>query len=95
MKVKIVKSHLPKSKFDAIFTKDDGKQKVIPFGAKGYSDYTMHHDDERKNRYIERHKKNENFNDPMTAGSLSRFLLWNKPSLHQSIKDFKNRFNII
>jgi len=93
MNIKI--SHLPEKKFDAVFTKDDGKQKVVPFGAKGYSDFTKNHDEARKERYIERHEKRENFNDPMTAGALSRFLLWNKPTLQQSIKDFKNRFHII
>ena len=31
----------------------------VHFGAKGMSDYTIHKDDERKYRYIMRHKKNE------------------------------------
>lgn len=95
MKVKIVKSHLPEKKFDAVFTKDDGKQKVVPFGAKFYSDFTKHHDEARKQRYIDRHEKHENFNDPMTAGSLSRWVLWEKPTLHQGILEFKRRFKII
>ena len=38
-----------------------------------------------KNRYIQRHKKNENWNNPETAGYLSRFILWNKPPIKQSI----------
>jgi hypothetical protein len=95
MKVKIIKSHLPEKKFDAVFTQDNGREKTVSFGAKGYSDYTKHHDEARKERYIERHERRENFNDPMTAGSLSRWILWNKPSLQQSIKDFKKRFHII
>jgi hypothetical protein len=95
MKLKIVESHKRDKKYDAIFTKDDGRQKVIPFGAKGYSDYTMHHDEERKDRYLERHKDKEHWDQPMTAGALSRFILWNKPNLMESVKDFKKRFNII
>ena len=55
------------------------------FGAAGYSDFTMRKDPERKNRYIERHKKHENWNNPETAGYLSRFILWNKPTIKQSI----------
>ena len=38
----------------------DGK-KTVHFGAAGMSDYTKHKDPERKERYIERHKKNEDW----------------------------------
>jgi len=43
------------------------------------SDYTLHKDQERKERYLQRHK-----NDPKTidsAGFWARDLLWNKPSI--------------
>jgi hypothetical protein len=33
--------------------------KTISFGAKGMSDYTIHHDKARKDRYIARHEANE------------------------------------
>ena len=33
--------------------------KVVHFGAKGYSDFTKHKNEERKQRYISRHQKNE------------------------------------
>ena len=95
MKLKIVESRKKGKKYDAIFTKDDGRQKVVPFGAKGYSDYTMHHDEERKDRYLERHKEKEHWDQPMTAGALSRFILWEKPNLTEAVKAFKKRFNII
>ena len=48
----IKKSTNNNNKFDAYFT-----DKKISFGAAGYSDFTIHKDPERKNRYIERHKK--------------------------------------
>ena len=64
MEVIITKSKKKDKKFDAII---DGK-KTISFGAKGYSDFTQHKDPERKQRYLNRHKKNENWNDPKTAG---------------------------
>ena len=57
----------------------------MSFGAAGYSDFTIHKDPERKNRYIERHEKRENWNNPETAGYLSLFILWNKPTIKQSI----------
>jgi hypothetical protein len=95
MKLKIVKSHLPAKKYDAIFTFNDGKTKTVPFGAAGYSDYTIHHDKERRQRYIARHRNSEQFNDPMTAGSLSKWILWGaSTSIRENIRDFKKRFNL-
>ena len=35
--------------------------KTVHFGAAGMSDYTKHKDDERKQAYIQRHKKNEDW----------------------------------
>ena len=58
------------------------------------SDFTKHRDEERKKRYIDRHKARENWSDPMTAGALSRYILWNKPTLRASIADYKKRFNL-
>lgn len=70
--------------------------KIIHFGAKGYSDYTKHKDSERKKRYINRHKINENWNKSgiETAGFWSRWILWNEPSVIDSIKNLENKFNI-
>lgn len=83
------KSKKKGKKYDVIY-----KGKVISFGSEGMSDFTIHKDKERKQRYLDRHKKNENWNDPMTAGALSRWILWNKPTLDASIKDFKKRFKL-
>ena len=68
--------------------------KVIHFGAAGYSDFTHHKDAARKDRYIQRHKVNENFTKSgiATAGYLSRFVLWNKPSLKGSINDLNSKY---
>lgn len=69
-----------------------GRTKTTHFGAAGYSDFTLHHDDARKKRYLARHKSRETWADPTTAGSLSYFILWNKPTLKDSIADYKKRF---
>ena len=69
-----------------------GRTKTTHFGSAGMSDYTIHKDPERKERYLARHKKNENWNDPTTAGSLSRWILWHKPTLKASIADYKRKF---
>jgi hypothetical protein len=88
--IKIVPSHRKEKKYDAHFS--DGR--VIPFGAAGMSDYTIHKDWERMQRYNARHKSRENWNDPQTPGALSKWVLWNKPSFRDSVADFKRRFNL-
>lgn len=72
----------------------DGKKNTVHFGAKGYEDYTIHKDDKRKERYIDRHKKNEDWKDPTKPGTLSRYILWNKKTLADSFKDYVNKFNL-
>jgi hypothetical protein len=73
-----------------IITKDGNK---VNFGAKGYSDYTIHKDDERKLRYIKRHN-NENWTKSgiNTAGFWSKHLLWNKKTIPESYKYIKDNF---
>lgn len=68
--------------------------KIIHFGAAGYSDYTKHKDIERKKQYIARHKKNEDWKDEKTAGFYAKHILWNKPSLIESINDTNKKFNL-
>ena len=81
-------------KYKAVLKDNKGETKTLHFGAKGMSDYTIHKDANRKERYLARHKKNENWNVPDTPGSLSRWILWNKTSFKESVKDYKNRFNL-
>lgn len=91
----IMKSDLDRKKYKAIFyNKDRSKVKTTHFGAKGMNDYTIHKDDERKERYLARHKVNEDWNDYTSAGSLSRYLLWNKPSLSASFNDYLKKFKL-
>lgn len=94
IKVVIKKSTKDGKKLMAIFSMDNGRTKTVHFGASGMSDYTKHRDDERKKRYLTRHRKNENWSDPMTAGALSRWILWNLPTREASIRDYKKRFNL-
>ena len=70
--------------------------KKIHFGANGYEDFTIHENLQRKEQYIARHQKNEDWTNTglNTAGFWSRWLLWNKPTILESINDIDNRFNI-
>lgn len=90
----IRRSHKKEKKYDAVFVYPDGHEKVVPFGASGYSDFTKHKDETRKQRYIARHKANENWNDPTTPGALSLHVLWNKPTVKASVADFKKKFDL-
>lgn len=94
--VKLGRSNRKGKKLVAVFVdKDTGRTKTTHFGAVGYEDYTMHKDEERKRRYLERHGRGrEDWNDPTTPGALSRWLLWNKTSLRASLVDFRRRFGV-
>ncbi len=80
-------------KYEAFFLVN-GKRKEQKFGAEGMSDYTLHKDVERRNRYISRHSKDLDTGDPTRAGYLSMFILWNKPSFRKSVEDYKTRLKI-
>ena len=92
--ISITKSDRPDKKFKALFYMGNNIYKVVHFGASGHSDYTTNHNDVKKRLYLLRHRVNENWNDPTSAGALSRWILWNKPTLKESITDFKKRFNL-
>jgi hypothetical protein len=83
-------------KWVGVFTDPvDKTERRIPFGAKGYSDYTINRDPLRRERYIARHKARENWRDPMTAGALSRFILWgDSTDIRRNVRQFKQRFNL-
>lgn len=104
--IRIVKSSNSAKKYDAIFMVD-GKEKKVSFGASNYRDFVLINNKDSKfylpkildrnvvkASYIRRHEKNEDWNNPLTAGALSRFILWNRKSLKASIRDFKRRFKV-
>ena len=80
-------------KYMATFSRD-GRIKKVHFGARGMSDYTKHKDSARKTRYINRHRKRENWTDPTSPGALSRYILWGKPSFRESVAAYKRRFHL-
>ena len=80
-------------KYEAIFLKDR-KEVRQKFGAAGYSDFTKHKDKKRRESYIRRHRKDLQTRDPTRAGYLSMFLLWNKTTLKESIKNYRKRLAI-
>jgi len=94
IKVVIKKSTKPEKKLMAVFSLDNGRTRTTHFGAAGMSDFPTHKDEKRKSRYLARHRPRENWNDPLSAGALSRWILWNLPSRRASIQAYKKRFNL-
>ena len=84
----IHKSNIPNKKFTAIVN-----NKKINFGDNRYQDFTKHKDPERKKAYLSRHK-NDKTNNPNFAGFYATNLLWNKPTLKESIQATNRKFNV-
>jgi hypothetical protein len=88
---KIVPSPLETKKWRAIFPNG----RTTDFGQRGFPDYTTSGDKVRRRLYLLRHASRENWNDPYSAGSLSRHILWgNSTNIQKNIADFKSRFNL-
>ena len=90
MNIEFSKSNKSDKKLKAVI---DGK-KTVHFGQAGASDYTKHKDPERKERYVDRHRKNEDWGKSGidTAGFYSKHVLWNKPTLQASVNDLNKKF---
>ena len=95
--VKITPSIIDSKKYTAIFYDENKKKiKTTQFGQAGAKDYITHGADaeERKKLYLDRHRNTENWADYKSAGSLSRYILWNKPSFTASYNDYVNKFKL-
>ena len=104
--LRIVKSSNPSKKWEAVFMVE-GKEKKVSFGSAGMRDYTLVSNKLSKfylpkildrnvvrDSYRRRHKKDLETKDPMRAGYLSYYLLWDKKTLASSIKDYKKKFKL-
>ena len=88
--VVIRKSSKADKKYEAVI---DGR-KTVSFGAKGYSDFTLHKDPERKQRYIQRHQNNEDWSNTgiNTPGFYAQHVLWNKDTIQKSVTDLNKKY---
>ena len=90
--VVIKKSTKADKKLMAVFSRD-GRKKTIHFGSKNMDDYTKTRDKAQRKRYLDRHRANERWDKPETAGALSRWILWGPTtSRGKNIASFKTRF---
>jgi hypothetical protein len=90
VEVVITKSDKTDNKMKAII---NGKN-TVHFGQAGASDMTQHKNEERKQRYIDRHQKRENWGTTgyESAGFYAKHVLWNKKTLKASVDDMNSKF---
>jgi hypothetical protein len=99
--VSIRPAHSGPHKFVACFQTAQQARKCVRFGRRGYMDFVSYsatrsprESAAHKRAYIARHGAQQNWSNPMKAGTLARFILWNKPTLRASVADFKKRFQV-
>lgn len=79
---------------------DGSTTKTVHFGARGYGDFTVYHAlspalaRRKKSQYLARHGAQERWMDPTTPATLSRYILWDKPTVAAGITAFKRRFRV-
>ncbi len=72
-----------------------GRTESVSFGLKGGKTYVDGRTWAEKEAYLARHKPNENWDDPTTAASLAKHILWGPhTSLNKNISAFKKRFKL-
>jgi hypothetical protein len=103
--VELVKANDKKHKWEVkLYNTETKKMNTVKFGAYGMKDYTIYNKEEgkkiadtKKKAYIARHSgmgedwTKEGIN---TAGFWSRWLLWEKPTIEESLKALIKKFNI-
>ena len=87
----IVKSWKPDKKYVALFVVE-GWERAVHFGSATSQTYVEGADDLKKANYLKRHAVREDWSNPITAGSLSRWILWEFPDINDAIKAYKSRF---
>ncbi len=69
--------------------------RITHFGSRG-SSFIDHGDEVKRKNYIARHKVNEDFLNPYSASSLSRYLLWgDSKSLDVNYQTYMKKFDKI
>jgi hypothetical protein len=88
MYIMLIRSPIREKKWRVVFSDGDH----VDFGARGYQDYTMHKDPNRREQYIARHKAREDWTRRglKTAGFWSRWLLWEKTSIRAAKTHIQN-----
>lgn len=95
--VAVRRSTRPAKKYMAVFR---DPHHVSHFGAKGYGDFIewSRHDRQlaraKRAQYLARHGATESWDDPTRPATLSRYILWEKPTLRAAVAAYKRRFRV-
>ena len=93
--VVIKKSDQPKKRYTAVFTRENGRKKTINFGSKGAKTFIDGAGSKVKSAWEARHIVREYWNNPLTAGALSKHILWgDSDNISRNIVAFKKKFNL-
>jgi hypothetical protein len=94
MKLLSVKKSTAKGKKWTATFKEGDKEKIVHFGATGYTDYTKGATDEQRKSYRARHKSGATA-APNTPNALSYHILWgDSKSLATNLSTFKKKYNL-
>lgn len=91
--MEIYESNRKGKRFVAVFRDDT----IIHFGLDAGTTYIDIGDKQMRKNYIARHRGSgkEDWTDPKTAASLSRWILWgDSTSLEKNIEEYIKRFNL-
>lgn len=104
MYILLKQSNLSKKKYTAIVYNSETQKKIktIHFGQKGAKDYLLYNEqdgltiaNQRKSLYYKRNYTRQNKlweSKPLSPATLSKYLLWNKPTLNESIDSYLSKF---
>ena len=82
-----------RKKYAAVFSVN-GEPKKVKFGARGYEDYTTHHDKIRRDSYRSRHQ-HDHLDNPLSPGALSYYILWgDSTDIETNIHHFVRLFDL-
>lgn len=88
----IKKSKTEGKRYDAIFVNvKTKKEKKVSFGKQGEKDFISLQDKKMRDFYDFKNK-DKPIVDLMSKQALEKYILWNKPTLESSIKDYTKRF---
>jgi len=69
--------------------------KTVHFGLEGGKTYIDEGNKDKREAYLKRHQARENWDDPYSAGALSRWLLWgDSTDLETNHRSFMRRFKV-
>ena len=96
MKLYIYDSATNTKRFVAVFVENDIIKFTSNFGSKTGSTFIDHGDIIKRANYLKRHSAlNEDWENPTTAGALSKWILWGESDdIETNIKLFKKRFKL-